>query len=161
MKKLCITAIALILQVSVPTFALAGDELRRLTTEELAALTGTDPGAGSSGVEGIRSIVLSGDPTGPGMYTIRVSVPANVSIAAHMHRDDRVVTVVSGVWYFGYGPRADASLLKELPHGSFYTEPGGVPHFAQTRSQAVIVHITGIGPTDTIYVDASADPRKR
>jgi hypothetical protein len=45
MKKLCITAIALILQVSVPTFALAGDELRRLTTEELAALTGTDPGA--------------------------------------------------------------------------------------------------------------------
>jgi uncharacterized RmlC-like cupin family protein len=95
------------------------------------------------------------------MYTIRVSVPANVSIAAHMHRDDRVVTVVSGVWYFGYGSRADASLLKELPHGSFYTEPGGVPHFAQTRSQAVIVHITGIGPTDTIYVDASADPRKR
>ena len=161
MKTFCITAIALVLQLSLPAIGLANETLRRLTPEELAALPGTGPGAGTSGVEGIRSTVLSGDPTRPGLYTIRLSVPANVSIAAHTHRDDRVVTVVSGLWYFGYGARADAALVKELPQGSFYTEPGDIPHFAQTRSLPAVVHISGYGPTDTIYVDAASDPRKK
>jgi hypothetical protein len=34
------------------------------------------------------------------------------------------------------------------------------PHFAMTRDQAAVVYLSGIGPTDTSYVDAKADPRK-
>ena len=50
-------------------------------------------------------------------------VPANTRIAAHDHPDDRVATVVSGTWYFGYGDRFNAADVKALPPGSYYTEP--------------------------------------
>ena len=62
-------------------------------------------GAGTSGVAGIQTIVLKGDPTKHGLYTILLRVPAHTKIAAHHHPDDRIATVVSGTWYFGYGRR--------------------------------------------------------
>jgi hypothetical protein len=48
-----------------------------------------------------------------------------------------------------------------LPSGSFYTEPGGVAHFAMTKAESVVVYITGFGPTDTLYVNAANDPRTK
>ncbi|HEY0800526.1 MAG TPA: hypothetical protein VGD54_06760 [Steroidobacteraceae bacterium] len=66
--------------------------------------------------------------------------------------------MVAGVWYFGYGPVANAAATKALPAGSFYTEPTGVAHFAETKQDAVLVYITGNGPTDTVYVKASDEP---
>lgn len=133
----------------------------RLNPDEINAKTTGDPGAGTSGVAGVRTIVLSGDPTGPGLYTIRLSVPARTRIAAHSHRDDRTAVVVSGVWYFGYGRTATDAAKKALPAGSFYCEPAGMPHFAETKDDPVVVYITGVGPTDTKYVDAVNDPRGR
>jgi quercetin dioxygenase-like cupin family protein len=161
MKAIHIVPIGLLLGLSVWAASNTDERERRLTPTEIAALPSTGPGAGTSGVGGIRTTVLSGDPTREGLYTIRLEVPANAAIAAHKHRDDRVATVISGVWYFGYGSRADPAAFKELPAGSFYTEPANVPHFAETRSAPVVVHITGQGPTDTSYVDAAADPRRR
>ena len=124
----------------------------RLTPTEVDSMQAHDSGAGTSGVAGIRTTVIAGDPTRGGPYTIRLSVPANTKIQAHTHRDDRTATVVSGVWYFGYGPVAGAAAEKALPAGSFYTEPGGVAHFAETKADPVVVYITGNGPTDTVYV---------
>src|SRR6202051_2470788 len=77
---------------------------------------------------------------------------ASQKIQAHTHRGNRTAVVVSGVWYFGYGPVAGEAQEKALPARSFYTEPGGVAHFAETRSDPVLVYITGAGPTDTVYV---------
>jgi uncharacterized RmlC-like cupin family protein len=128
-----------------------GKAQTRLTPSEIANLAQLGPGAGTSGVAGIRTTVLEGDPTKAGLYTIRLSVPANTRIEAHSHKDDRSATVVSGTWALGYGDRHDAKALKSLPPGSFYTEPPGVMHFAQTAAEPVILHITGYGPTDTIY----------
>jgi hypothetical protein len=124
----------------------------RLTPGEVDSMPAHDSGAGTSGVAGIRTTVMSGDPTQDGPYTIRLSVPANTKIQAHTHRDDRTAIVISGVWYFGYGPVASATAEKALPAGSFYTEPGGVAHFAETKAGSVVVYITGHGPTDTVYV---------
>jgi hypothetical protein len=67
--------------------------------------------------------------------------------------------VVSGNWYFGYGDKADESRLKVMGPGSFYTEPGNAAHFAQTRDEPAVVYITGVGPSDTHYVDAAAARR--
>lgn len=133
-------------------------DARRLTPDDIAALDQGGPGAGSSGVAGIQTTVLSGDPSRAGLYTIRLSVPANTRIEAHSHRDDRSVTVVSGVWYFGYGPTFEESALQALPAGSFYTEPPNRPHFARTLAEPVVVYITGYGPTDTIYVESADTP---
>ena len=124
----------------------------RLTPSEIDSVQAHDSGAGTSGVAGIRTTLIAGDPTRDGPYTIRLSVPANTKIQAHTHRDDRTSIVISGVWYFGYGPVAGAAAEKALPPGSFYTEPGGVAHFAETKADPVVVYITGNGPTDTVYV---------
>lgn len=133
---------------------------RRLTPTEIAAMAKGGAGAGTSGVAGIRTTVLWGDPTAAGPYTIEIRVPAHTRIAAHRHRDDRSAVVVSGTWWFGYGAHADESLLKALAPGSFYTEPAGQAHFAQTRDEPAIVYISGFGPTDTQYVEARTAPRR-
>ena len=124
---------------------------RRLTPDEIASLPKVGGGAGTSGVAGLQTTVLSGDPAKAGPYTIALSVPAHTKIAAHTHRDDRASVVVSGEWFFGYGAVADDAKVKALAPGGFYTEPAGEPHFAQTRDKPAVVYISGFGPTDTVY----------
>ena len=87
-----------------------------------------------------------------GLYTILLYVPAKTRVPAHTHRDDRVATVVSGTWYFGYGDAFDSAALKALPAGSYYTEPPRRAHFAETRDEPVIVQISGVGPSDTEFI---------
>jgi quercetin dioxygenase-like cupin family protein len=137
---------------------LAAELPMRLTPDEIAAKAGVGPGAGTSGVAGIQSIVLSGDPTKAGPYTIEIKVPAHTKIAAHSHRDDRSAVVVSGQWYLGYGDTASETAAKALSPGSFYTEPAGASHFAMTKDQPAIVYITGSGPTSTDYTDPANTP---
>src|SRR6266566_9670662 len=113
---------------------------------------------GSSGLAGVHTKVLFGDPSKADLYSILLYVPAHTTIQAHSHRDDRMATVVSGTWYFGYGDHFDARSLKALPPGSVYSEPGGLNHFAQTGDDSVVVQISGYGPTDTRYFNPADDP---
>ena len=133
---------------------------RRLSIAEIGTMAKGGAGAGTSGVEGITTTVLSGDPNVAAPYTIEIRVPAHTRIAAHSHRDDRSAVVISGTWWFGYGSIAADSLAKPLLAGSFYTEPAGGDHFAMTGDQPAVVYITGYGPTDTRYVVAASDPRR-
>jgi hypothetical protein len=156
--KAHITAASLSLLFAVAYAAPVSSPQLRVTPDEVDAMRAHESGAGTSGVAGIRTIVVAGDPTKPGPYTIRLSIPANTRIQAHTHRDDRTAVVVGGAWYFGYGAVASAAAEKPLPAGSFYTEPGGVAHFAETKADPVVVYITGDGPTDTVYVKAREEP---
>jgi len=131
----------------------------RMTPVEISASVLDANQIGSSGVPGVHTKVLFGDPAKAGFYAILLFVPAHTTIQAHSHRDDRVATVVSGEWHFGYGDHFDAKSLKTLPPGSVYSEPGGDNHFARTDADAVIVEISGFGPTDTRYFDPAKDPR--
>src|SRR5438477_32614 len=146
-----------------PVRIVSGNNLgeKRLTPSEFKFPQQGNPGTGSSGVGGIQTVVLKGDPNETGVYTIMLRVPAHTQIAAHSHRDDRVATVVSGTWHIGYGDKFDESKLKALPPGSFYTEPPGQNHFAETGDEPVVVQITGSGPSSTQYVDPAQDPRTR
>lgn len=140
----------------------AKDESRekRLTPAEYKFPQQGNPGTGSSGVAGIETIVLKGNPDQAGVYTIMLRVPPHTRIAAHSHRDDRVATVISGTWHIRYGDTFDEAKLKALPPGSFYTEPPSRNHFAETGDEPVVVQITGFGPSSTEYVDPTQDPRK-
>jgi hypothetical protein len=95
----------------------------RLTPAEVRASAFGASQVGSSLLAGVKTKVLSGDPSKPGFYSIVLFVPAHTTIPAHSHRDDRMATVVSGTWQFGYGNRFDAKALKSLPPGSVYSEP--------------------------------------
>jgi len=130
----------------------------RMTPTEIQSGGFSESQVGSSKVVGVRSKVLAGDPSKAGFYSILLFVPAHTTIPAHSHRDDRMATVVSGEWHFGYGTQFDENGLKTLPPGSVYSEPGGANHFARTGNEPVIVHICGYGPTDTRYFDPSNDP---
>ena len=114
---------------------------------------------GSSGVKGVHTKILFGSPEKAGFYAILLFVPAHTTIQAQSHTDDRMATVVTGVWHFGYGDHFDASALKALPPGSVYSEPGAHNHFAQTEAEAVVVQVSGYGPTGTRYFDPANDPR--
>ena len=112
---------------------------------------------GSSGLAGVHTKVIL--PSKAGFYSILLFVPAHTTIQGHSHRDDRMATVVSGTWYFGYGDRFDAQSLKKLAPGSVYSEPGAHNRFARTEKDAVIVQISGFGPTDTRYFNPADEPK--
>jgi pimeloyl-ACP methyl ester carboxylesterase/quercetin dioxygenase-like cupin family protein len=122
-----------------------------LTVTDVSALVKTGAGVGTSGVTGIETIVLSGDPTKSGPYAIELIVPAHTRIAPHSHRDNRFATVVSGEWHFGYGAKADDGQTSLLTAGAFYTEPSNASHFAFTDDKSATVFITGTGPSDTQF----------
>ncbi|HEU5080928.1 MAG TPA: alpha/beta fold hydrolase [Opitutaceae bacterium] len=132
---------------------------RRLTLEEIRQVGAISAGTGTSGKSGIETVVLKGNPNEPGLYTIVLRIPAHTRIAAHDHPDDRVASVLSGTWYFGYGDTFDPAAVKSLPVGSVYTEPPHRVHFAETRDDPVVLEITGFGPSGTLYVDPAKDPR--
>jgi len=115
---------------------------RRLTPAELTTLAGT-PGLR------VEMSALVGDSSRPGLYSVRVSIPAHTRVQPHTHRDNRAVLVLSGTWHMGYGARFAPEALKALPAGSFYTEPAGQPHFAETQDEPVVLIVTGYGPSDT------------
>src|ERR1700720_4988065 len=119
------TAASTILALAIATAALAGsqEEQRRLTPSDIAAMAKSGAGAGTSGVSGMQTTVLSSDPTAAGPYTIALRVPAHTKIAAHTHRDDRAAVVISGVWVFGYGSSPPPTEVTPSGPGSLLIEP--------------------------------------
>lgn len=126
-----------------------------LSLDQTQTMPMSGAGAGTSGITGIHTVLLYGDPAKPGPYVLEIHVPPNTVIAPHTHRDDRFATVISGAWYFGYGSRPGDTPVKPLTTGGLYTEPGGAPHFAFTRAEPAVVRLTGVGPSDTVYVAAT------
>jgi quercetin dioxygenase-like cupin family protein len=133
----------------------------RMTPAEIQASSAESDQTGGAGIAGGGRKVLFGDPTKASYYSILLFVPPHTTIQAHSHRDNRMATVVSGEWHFGYGDKFNDAALKTLPPGSVYSEPGGINHFAQTGAYAVVVQISGYGPTDTNYADPTQDPRTK
>lgn len=125
-----------------------GEDMRplRLTPDEIPFVADTSrPG-------GMVMAVLAGDMGKAGLYAARVLLPAGLRIQPHTHPEDRVVVVLSGTLYIGFGERFDESLMKALPPGSFFVEPVGRAHFAWPRDGDVVVQVSSIGPSGTVYV---------
>lgn len=110
---------------------------------------------GGLALPGLEQVSLVGDPSKPGPYTIRLKFPAGFKMGPHTHPDSREVTVLSGTWYTGYGETHEAAGLKELPAGSFYTEPANVAHYVEIREPTVI-QVSGTGPSGRKFVGPNA-----
>ena len=104
-------------------------------------------------------LAVVGEPTGPGPYVIRVKLPSGVKLMPHVHPEDRVYTVISGVFYIGLGERFDSAKLEADPPGSVIVLPGGTPHFHWARSGDYVTQVTAIGPLGLECVDPGDDPR--
>ena len=103
--------------------------------------------------------VIVGRPAEAGPYTVRVRVPRGVKLMPHRHPEDRVYTVMSGVFYIGLGDRFDADKLQAYPPGSVIVLPGNTPHFHWAKSGEYVTQVTAIGPLGIEYVNAKDDPR--
>ena len=63
-----------------------------------------------------RLAVVVGHPDGPGPYVVRVKLPSGERLMPHRHREDRVYTVISGVFYIGRGDQfVEARLERTRP----------------------------------------------
>lgn len=107
----------------------------------------------------VRLAVVVGQPSEPGPYTIRVKVPRGERLMPHKHPEDRVYTVISGVFYIGLGDEFDADKLTAYPPGAVIVLPGNTPHFHWAKSSEYITQVTGIGPLGLEYVNVKDDPR--
>jgi quercetin dioxygenase-like cupin family protein len=106
-----------------------------------------------------RLAVVVGDPALAAPYVVRVKVPYDVRLMPHRHHEDRVYTVISGVFYIGLGEAFDESKLRAYPPGAVVVLPGGTSHFHWARSGEYVTQVTAIGPISLDYVDPADDPR--
>jgi hypothetical protein len=107
---------------------------------------------GAFALAGMEQVNLIGDSSKPGPYTMRLKFPKGLKVAPHTHPDSREVTIISGVFTTGYGETFDASKLKVLPAGSFYTEPANVPHYIEIKED-VVLQVSGTGPSGRNYIN--------
>jgi quercetin dioxygenase-like cupin family protein len=107
-----------------------------------------------------RLAVVVGRPSEAAPYVVRVKLPAGVKLLPHRHHEDRVYTVMSGVFYIGIGEQFDEGKLVAYPPGAVIVLPGGTPHFHWARSGEYITQVTSIGPLSLDYVNQEDDPRE-
>jgi quercetin dioxygenase-like cupin family protein len=108
----------------------------------------------------VRLAVVVGEPAKPCPYLVRVKVPSGVKLMPHRHPEDRIYTVISGVFYIGLGDQFDADKLKAYPPGSVIVLPGDTFHFHWAKSGEYITQVTAIGPLGLEYLDRADDPRE-
>jgi hypothetical protein len=106
-----------------------------------------------------RLAVVVGHPSEPGPYVVRVKVPSGVKLMPHWHQEDRVYTVVSGVFYIGRGDQFDESNLEAYPPGAVIVLPSGTHHFHWAKSGEYVTQVTAIGTISLEYVNPQDDPR--
>jgi quercetin dioxygenase-like cupin family protein len=106
-----------------------------------------------------RLSVLIGDPSKSGPYVIRVKLPGGTKMLPHRHSEDRIYTVISGIFYIGLGEKFDDTKLQAFAPGSVVVLPAGQSHFHWAKSGEYVTQVTAIGPLGLEYVDRHDDPR--
>ncbi len=109
---------------------------------------------------GAKMVILEGNPSKVGPFTMRVKAPANYKIPAHSHPAIEHVTVLQGSLHMGVGDKLDETKGKELSVGSFAVMPTHMHHYAWTGNEEVIIQLHGIGPWGIAYINPNDDPRK-
>ena len=109
--------------------------------------------------EKVKLAVLVGDPTKAEPFVVRVKVPGGEKIMPHVHPENRIYTVISGVFYIGIGTEFNEATLNAYPPGSVVVLPGNTPHFHFAKSGEYVTQVYAVGPLGLDYVDKQSDPR--
>ena len=108
-----------------------------------------------------RLAVVIGHPSEPGPYVIRVKVPGGVKLMPHRHQEDRIYTVISGVFYIGLGDQFDGEKVQSYPPASVIVLPGDTPHFHWAKSGEYVTQVSAVGPLGLEYLNPADDPREQ
>ncbi len=107
---------------------------------------------------GALSVVLDGDPARPGIFTVRMMLPAGFRLPPHYHAAPERLTVLSGSIHLGYGNALDTAASQYLPAGAYAVNPARHRHYSWTSEPAVVL-VTGEGPWLVHDLRPSDDPR--
>ena len=107
---------------------------------------------------GAKIAVLEGDPTGEGMFVMRVRVPDGFHIPAHTHPKPERVTVIQGTFKLAMGDNPQKADARILPAGTYGVWPPGMVHAVWVEGET-IVQFHGMGPWVINYVNPADDPR--
>ena len=110
--------------------------------------------------KGAQFTVVSGDPGQPGLYVVRLKMPAGYKIAPHWHPTDEHVTVLSGTFALGMGDSFEQAKMQELGAGGYALLPADMRHYAMAKTEAT-VQVHGMGPFMLTYVNPVDDPSQR
>jgi quercetin dioxygenase-like cupin family protein len=78
-----------------------------------------------------------------------------------LHPEDRIYTVISGVFYIGLGERFNGDKVTPPP-GGVIVLPGNVPHFHSANSGGeYVTQVSATGPLGLEYLNPSDDPREQ
>lgn len=103
----------------------------------------------STSASGNSTAVLYGDPSKPGMYIVLTKWSPGHMSRPHMHPNDRFITVISGTWWVGWGPKYDPASTYPIPAGSFVTHYARQIHYDGAKDGEVLLQIVGMGPADS------------
>lgn len=106
-----------------------------------------------------RLAIVVGQPLHEGPYTTRVKVPGGVKLMPHTHPEDRIYTVISGIFYIGLGDKFDDEKLQAYPPGAVIILPGNTSHFHWAKSGEYVTQVTANAPLGLEYIDSNDDPR--
>jgi quercetin dioxygenase-like cupin family protein len=109
---------------------------------------------------GVQMAVLEGDPTKPGLFTMRLKFPAGIHVPPHTHSATEHTTVLAGTLHIGMGAKFDSAATRTLPAGSFGFWLAGTKHFAWMEGETIL-QVHGQGPWTITYVNPADDPRLR
>lgn len=103
---------------------------------------------------GNQQAVLVGDPAKPGFYAVMVKwLPGHMS-RPHFHPHDRFITVLSGTWWMGTGPRFESEATVAAPAGSFVTHAAKGVHYDGAKDEPAVLLIVGEGPATATPAEA-------
>jgi len=95
---------------------------------------------------GLSQAVVFGDPEKPGLYIIMVKWAPHSMSRPHFHPNDRLVTVLSGTWWVGWGPKYDPESTSPMPAGSFVRHLAKQIHYDGAKDVEAVLEIVGQGP---------------
>ena len=103
---------------------------------------------------GNDTATVQGDPSKPGIYIQLLKWhPGNMS-RPHSHSTDRYITVISGTWWIGTGPKYDPDSTYPVTAGTYVVDKANELHYDGAKDTECVLEIVGMGPVVTTQAGA-------
>ena len=94
-----------------------------------------------------------GDMDKPGQpFVIRIHHDAGYVVLPHTHPEDENITVLTGSWALGMGPRIKMSEMEPMEQGALGFVPKKMAHFGYAKVETML-QVHGIGPFVNLPID--------
>jgi hypothetical protein len=103
-----------------------------------------------SAMPGLKIANLLGNPSKPELYIQLIHWPPHTMSRPHYHPNARYITVLSGTWWVGTGPKFDPDRTVPMPAGTFVTHFAHEIHYDGGKDTEAVIEIVGMGPATVI-----------